>query len=228
MVRARGTLPVLIETDKRLALQAYEQILNMIMSGAARPGTMITERRLAESLAMSRTPIRDALLMLEGEGMLIRQGRIGLQVTPIRLEDFLDALQVRQLLEPEAARLAAGRMPGELLDALTETLNGLLEDIADGQTRPDRSVVRDVDNRLHEGIAQAAGNPALAQIVANLHRRTQMFDLRSVPERFEHSCREHLGLIAALRAGDAAEAARLMRKHLDAVRDSIIRRLAKR
>ena len=60
--------------DQRLVLQAYEKILEMIMSQQIQPGDLLNERRLAEMLDMSRTPVRDALLILKGEGLLLRQG----------------------------------------------------------------------------------------------------------------------------------------------------------
>jgi DNA-binding GntR family transcriptional regulator len=218
---------MLIETDKRLALQAYEQILNLILTGVAQPGTMVTERRLAEILNMSRTPIRDALLMLESEGLLIRQGSRGLQVKQMRIEDYMDALQIRQLLEPEAARLAAGRMSAAALDELEADLKTLLGKPEDGEGKPDRGSVRDVDDRLHGGIGDCAGNPQLAQIIRTLRRQTQIFDLRSMPERLEATCREHLDIVGALREGRGDDAAKLMRQHLDHVKDSIIGRLTR-
>lgn len=218
---------MLIETDKRLALQAYEQILNLILSGAAQPGAMVTERRLAETLNMSRTPIRDALLMLEGEGLLIRQGSRGLQVKQMRIEDYMDALQVRLLLEPEAARLAAGHMPAAALNELEADLKTLLGHPEGGEGKPDRGSVRDVDDRLHGGIGDAAGNPQLAHIIRTLRRQTQIFDLRSMPERFDATCREHLAIVSALRDGRGDDAAQLMRDHLSHVKDSIIGRLTR-
>ena len=218
---------MLIETDKRLALQAYEQILNLILSGAAQPGAMVTERRLAETLNMSRTPIRDALLMLEGEGLLIRQGSRGLQVKQMRIEDYMDALQVRLLLEPEAARLAAGHMPAAALDELEADLKTLLGHPEGGEGKPDRGSVRDVDDRLHGGIGDAAGNPQLAHIIRTLRRQTQIFDLRSMPERLDATCREHLSIVEALRDGRGDDAAQLMRDHLSHVKDSIIGRLTR-
>ncbi len=218
---------MLIETDKRLALQAYEQILNLILSGSVEPGGTVTERRLAEVLSMSRTPIRDALLMLEGEGLLIRQGTRGLQVKQMRIDDYMDALQIRQLIEPEAARLAAGRMPVAELDDLIATLTDILQGARDGAPKPDRSVVRGVDDRIHSGIAEAAGNPQLAQIIRTLRLQTQIFDLRSVPERLESTCQEHIDILQALLDDRPEDASKAMRRHLDGVRDSIIRRLAR-
>ncbi|MFZ9449981.1 MAG: GntR family transcriptional regulator, partial [Alphaproteobacteria bacterium] len=89
--------------DRRLASQAYEQLLDLIMSGQLRPGTMIQERRLAEHLRMSRTPLRDALLMLEHDGLVSRPGGRGLQVRHLDLDGFIENLAIRRLLEPEAS-----------------------------------------------------------------------------------------------------------------------------
>ena len=216
---------MLIETSKRLAQQAYEQILELILTGKAEPGEMLTERRLAETLDMSRTPIRDALLMLESEGLLKRHGSRGLQVKQMRIEDYMEVLQIRLMLEPEAARLAAGRIPAETLADLRQRLEGLLEDADKGDARPDRETVRAVDDGLHGAIANMAGNAHLAQIIHSLRRQTQIFDLRSMPERLTSTCREHLTLIDQLEQGRGDEAAEAMREHLNRVRASIIRRL---
>ncbi len=211
--------------DKRLALQAYEKVLDLILSGQARPGDLLNERRIAEMLDMSRTPIRDALLMLEGEGLLVRQGKRGLQIKQMRIEDFMDALQIRLLLEPAVSRMAAGKVAAAPLDELAETLESLLSHAAEGPA--DREQVRSIDDRLHGLISDAAGNAQLSSIIRTLRRQTQIFDLRSLPERFHDTCREHLAIIAAVRGGDAEEAAAAMTRHLEQVRASIIARLTR-
>ncbi|MCL4188748.1 MAG: GntR family transcriptional regulator [Rhodobacteraceae bacterium] len=212
--------------DQRLALQAYEQVLEMILSGRARPGELVNERRLAEALSMSRTPVRDALLMLEGEGLLVRQGSRGLQVKAMKVEDFMEALQIRRMLEPEVARLAAGRVDPGVLDAIAARLDALMAG-AGRAGGADREEVRAVDNGLHGAIADAAGNAQLGAIIRTLRRQTQMFDLRSLPERLVGTCGEHLAIIAALRAGDGERAAAAMRTHLEQVGASIIARLSR-
>jgi DNA-binding GntR family transcriptional regulator len=211
--------------DRRLALQAYERILDLIMTGAAKPGTLVNERRLADSLAMSRTPVRDALLMLESEGLLIRQGARGLQIRHVKVEDFIDVLQIRLLLEQETARIAAGRVPAEELAALTARLEALLAAAGRGPT--DRDEVRAVDDRLHGLIADAAGNEQMATIIRNLRRQTQIFDLKSVPERLPGTCREHLEIVRAVSDGNGEAAAAAMRVHIEGVRQSIVARLAR-
>lgn len=211
--------------DKRLALQAYEQILELILNGGAKPGELVNERRLADALNMSRTPVRDALLMLEGEGLLLRQGSRGLQVKQMRIEDYMDALQVRLLLEPAVARMAAGR-----LDAAT--IADLRAQIAQAQAQvpgqpADRGLVRDIDEGLHGAIADAVENGQLSSIIRTMRRQTQMFDLRAMPERLDDTCREHLAILDAVEAGDGDGAAQAMAAHLSRVRDSIINRLAR-
>ncbi|SEQ19864.1 DNA-binding transcriptional regulator, GntR family [Faunimonas pinastri] len=211
--------------DKRLALQAYEQILELILTGKLQPGELVNERRLAEILALSRTPVRDALLMLEGEGLLLRQGSRGLQIRQVRIEDYMDALQIRLMLEPAAARIAAGKVAGERLSQLTGQLQSILAE-GDGK-RADRAVVREVDEALHGTIADAVGNPQLSSIIRTLRRQTLMFDLRSMPERLGDTCREHMAILAAIGAGDGETAAAAMASHLGRVRDSIIQRLTR-
>jgi len=218
---------MLTPPDKRLALQAYEQVLDLILSGQAGPGELVNERQLAMMLNMSRTPVRDALLMLEGEGLLVRQGKRGVQIKQMRIEDYLDALQIRLLLEPEVSRMATGKIDDAELAELQSELEALLETSKDGRRDVDRAVVRAVDDRLHGLIADAAGNQQLSAIIHTLRRQTQIFDLRSVPERFEDTCREHLEIIAALRDNDGQMAANSMTRHLQRVRASIIKRLTK-
>ncbi|MCZ8099896.1 MAG: GntR family transcriptional regulator [Burkholderiales bacterium] len=217
---------MLMIPEKRLAVQAYEQVLDMIMGGQLKPGTLIQERRLAEHLNMSRTPLRDALLMLEGEGLLDRQGAKGLQVRYLNLEDFIENLNIRRLLEPDAARTAAGHVPQDVLDNLEARLEDLLADARLDARQPDRSLVRSIDEDLHTAISTAAQNRKMATIILVLRRQTQMFDLRSVPERLESTCVEHLAIVRALSAGDGERAAEAMRVHLDGVRQSIIARLS--
>jgi DNA-binding GntR family transcriptional regulator len=152
--------------------------------------------------------------MLESEGLLIRQGSKGLQVKSMDIDDFIENLSIRKLLEPEATRLACGRIDRGLLTSIADRLNQLIAQAVDGNRAPDRSDVRAVDDALHTAISEGAQNA-----------QTQIFDLRSVPERFETTCREHLAIVQALLDAKPEDAADAMRAHLDGVRQSIIVRL---
>jgi len=210
--------------EPRLAVQAYGRLLDLIMSGQLKPGTMLQERRLAEQLNMSRTPLRDALLMLEHDGLIARLGRSGAQIRHLDVESYIDTLAIRRLLEPEAARIAAGRIAPPLLEDLRQRFAALR---AAAAAKPDRAQVRALDDDLHSAIADAAGNRQMAAMIRFLRRQTLIFDLRSMPERLEDTCREHLALVAALAEGRGTAAAEAMRIHLDGVRRSIVQRLAR-
>ena len=213
--------------DQRLAPKAYQQILDLILSGRAKPGEHLNERQLADMLGMSRTPVRDALLMLEAEDLIVRHGRMGVQIKQMRIDEFLDALEVRALLEPAVARMAVGNVDPEVLDELERSLHAAL-DMADENGRGmDRSQTRWIDDTLHGLISDSAGNPQLSAIVRNLRRKTQMFDLKNLPERAVATCQEHLEIVAALRLGDGEKTAEAMTRHLEMVRASIIARLSR-
>lgn len=211
--------------DKTLALKAYEQVLEMIQSHVLKPGTLIQGRRLAGHLNMSRTPLGDALAMLEAEGLLVRNHGRGLQVRNMDVRDFMDNLDIRLILEPEAAKLAVGQLDHAHVGDLAARIERIRETASRGGPPPERDEVRQVDEELHAMIAEATQNARMAAIIRSLRQQTRMFDLRSLPERVEDSCAEHLAILNAIVEGKSAEAAEAMRGHLSAVRRAIIRRL---
>ena len=121
----------------------------------------------------------------------------------------------------------AGRVPAATLDGIRARLEALLAGAMERPGAPDRAEVRSVDDELHSAIVAAAGNRQMEAIVRTLRRQTQMFDLRSMPERLEDTCREHLAVVAAIADGQGEAAAAAMRTHLDGVRQSIVQRLAR-
>src|SRR5258708_32868358 len=100
---------------QKLSVVAYGALLDMILRGTIAAGEPVTERLIAVRLGMSRTPVREAVRRLEGEGTLERQRSGALVVRPYSMETFLHALAVRRLPEGGAGRLGAGpRFPGVL------------------------------------------------------------------------------------------------------------------
>ena len=96
---------------------AYTALSDMIRHRRLRAGDAIVEARLAETLGVSRTPLREALQRLEAEAMVVRAGR-SFVVRRVDLGEYLKSLKVRSVLEPEAAALAVGRVPGVQLAAV--------------------------------------------------------------------------------------------------------------
>lgn len=213
--------------DRRLSDEAYDKVVEHIISGTLPAGALIQERLLADELGLSRTPLRDALLVLEGEGLLVRENKRLLRVVSMDITRYMENLAIRRLLECEAARLATGRIDAAELDDMEARLRAMLAAFAVGEP-PAREDVRSIDEAIHGSIARAAGNAQLTSIVENLRLRTHIFDLKNIPERFEDTCREHLAIIAALRGDNPAEVSSAVEAHILAVRESIIARLLAR
>jgi DNA-binding GntR family transcriptional regulator len=203
------------------ANQVYDDVVDLIVSRELRAGDLVPERRLAERFGTSRTPLREALHRLEGERLLERRADNKLYVRDITVEDFMEALHLRRLLEGDAAARAAGRIPPDQLAALRERLNQLL--LGGDPTVPDHLRT---DDELHALIIEVAGNKLLAEVVADLRLRTRMFSMKRMPERFEPICREHLAIIDALESADPQRANDAVVEHLENVKQSILRKLA--
>ena len=204
---------------QKLSVMAYTALLDMILRGAIVAGEAVTERQIAGRLGISRTPVREAVRRMEGEGTLERQRGGALVVRPYSLEEFLHALAVRRLLEGEAARLAAGRLAPEVLAAARARTDRLRSGGMSETTRED-------DRDFHAAIAEASGNPVLATAISDLRRRTAMFRLGRLPERVDQVCDEHLAILDALARGDGDAARAAVHAHLDNVRGHLLQRLA--
>jgi DNA-binding GntR family transcriptional regulator len=211
------------ESDGRsLSERAYDALLDRMLSGELPAGTLLQERPLAEVLQISRTPVREALAKLESEGLVTRHvGRL-LIVREIPVQELMQILHVRSMLEVEAVALAAGRMSPDTIDMLRTTfkaqMNGPLPDAGNHWT---------ADDLLHGAICEASGNAVLAEMVRGLRRRTRMFNLKRMPERFLPGCREHLAIIEALARGDETPARRSMATHLENTKQSILNMIGK-
>lgn len=200
-----------------LAETIHDDLLDRILTGALQPNQTLLERPLAFELGVSRTPLREALRQLEGERFVGRRDDGSLYVRAITIQEFLEVLHIRSLLEVDAASRAAGRIPAEDLAQLRARLvavqNAPQHDLAQHQ---------EIDEALHGVIASAGGNELMSTMIADLRRRTRIFSMQRIPERFGPVCAEHLAIIDALAEGDAAKAAEASRTHLYNIRESII------
>lgn len=204
-----------------LTEQVYEQLIGLLIAGELRPGDVITERRMAERLNASRTPIREALGRLEAEGLVYKQPSRGVTVSPFSTEAFVDILNVRQLLEAEAAYLAAGKISPERIEAIREALIDL-----DKRPKATLSDIWAVDDMLHGEIADAAGNVLMAALIRDLRRRTHVFNAYRNPLTPRFSAEENLKLLEAVAGTDREGAKAAMTSHIEMVKLAIIERLS--
>lgn len=216
-----GTLGSESGQKANLTEQVYEQLIGLLIAGELRPGDVITERRMAERLSASRTPIREALGRLEAEGLVYKQPSRGVTVSPFSTEAFVDILNVRQLLEAEAAYLAAGRIAEDRIEAIRAALQTLSEN-----PKPSLAAIWDVDDMLHGEIADAAGNPLMASLIRDLRRRTHVFNAYRNPITPQFSADENAKLLEAVAGADRDAAKVAMVSHIEMVKLAIIERLS--
>jgi DNA-binding GntR family transcriptional regulator len=204
-----------------LSNRAYESLLLLLLAGELEPGTVLQERRLAETLGISRTPVREALAKLEAQGLVTSRGTRSPIVCKIAVQDFIEILKVRKLLEVEAAGIAAERgVDPKVAEHARDSIATLLR-----AAQPSPAEHWAVDDLVHGMISEAARNRFMAITLLDLRRRTHIFDTRQIPERLAPGAAEHLAIIDAVTACDVAAARRCMAEHLDHVRASIVDRI---
>lgn len=191
---------------------AYAQIRQRILDNVWPPGHRALEQEVALALGMSRTPVREALMRLAGEGLVEVIPRHGMRVLPVSPTDMSEIYQILTALECMAAELLARRAPSArelkpLVDATRAMDRALQADDLDAWA--------DADERFHAGLVNLAGNRQLEATVLNYWdraHRARMFTLRLRPKPV-NSTREHMQMLERIGAGDAEGAVQVTRAH---------------
>ena len=164
--------------------RTYQALLDRIAARQIGSGEVLEERRLAEELNVSRTPMRAALNRLLGEGILKRLSNGSVVVHAFGVTELLELLQIRQLLEGQAAAMAAGRIPGDKLAAVKARLEDVMRYSGRGES------TWTADNEVHELVAAYCGNKSMAAMIADAGARAcnvERLSQRAVQARAEHS-----------------------------------------
>jgi DNA-binding GntR family transcriptional regulator len=220
----------LLQQEPKLSMgaEAYEQIRRQIIEGVLRPNERIVEERLAKSLSISRTPVREALQRLETEHLVVRADR-GLVVSSYTPAEIRDLFDLRVQVECYAAGLAAERMlpeDSERLQADHEALVAATEE----QDPRDLEWLRRLtalNQRFHFDVARAARHAGLERIITQViqtplvYRATVWFD----DDNRRRSTDEHAELLERLREQDVEGAKDTWRRHLETGRDVVTARL---
>jgi DNA-binding GntR family transcriptional regulator len=198
--------------NRTLWERVYLHLREEIVSNRLGPGTDLAEVALAESLGVSRGPIREALGRLATEGLVTVRPRRGAVVTPLSKAEFLDAYQVREALETLAVRLAVPRLSADQ----RRSLQGLVTEMAECEARDDVTGFFRANARFHGTFVEASGNRRLQdlyrQLLAQLARyQTPSLELRGSLRR---SIAEHRAILRAVERHDAERAAHLVSEHI--------------
>jgi DNA-binding GntR family transcriptional regulator len=191
---------------------AHARLRAMILDNHLPPGTQLLEAELALELGLSRTPVREAMLRLQADGLVAVTPRHGMRVLPVSAADMRDIYDVLESLEPKAAELLAlRRLPPAQLAPLHAACDAMEAAIA----REDRPAWAAADEAFHRDLLALCGNRRLGAMVMQLwdqsHRaRMLTLNLRPLPAA---STAEHRAIMVAIAAGDGDGARELFRLH---------------
>jgi DNA-binding GntR family transcriptional regulator len=208
--------------------RAYRDTKARILDGSLPGGDLITEGQVADALAMSRTPVREAFLRLEAEGLLRlfpKRGALVVAVSPSEVEAVLEA---RELVEGHALTKLCGSPEADravVADALHEVLDIQRAALA----AEDEPAFAEADRRFHITLVESARNMILLELYASLRDRQLRMNLGSLdrgPHRPHEILAQHEAIVDALGRGVADEAVLRLREHLDATRGAVAGRTA--
>lgn len=195
------------------------QLRERIFAGELAPGMFLDEPRLAQEMAISRTPLREALKVLTVEGLVRHEPRRGCFVNEVTEQDLDEIFPVIGLLEGRCAYEAARNASDADLQAL-ETLHQRLAKHAKARRINE---YYEANFAIHEAIIRLADNRWLASVIADLRKILKLARLQQLhaPGRLDQSLSEHLAVFAALKARDPEGAEAAMRTHLQRQREAL-------
>lgn len=194
-----------------------------VLTGRLRPGAQIVQESLAERYGVSRVPLREALKVLEGEGLVVHHAHRGYFVAELSLADLVEVYRLRALLEAEAITAAMANLDeGMLADLVLRA-----EQLHGATTSDDVSRTTDANRRFHFGLFEASGLPRLVRLLRQLWDATDAYRALYFTDRvnLQRVDREHTAILDAIRAGDAQRVIALHDEHrahaVEALREAL-------
>jgi GntR family transcriptional regulator, rspAB operon transcriptional repressor len=212
----RGATPnveLVIEPSTSIRKRAYDYLRDEILGGRIPPGARLVEGHLARQIKVSRTPIREALHLLEREGLLDSSPRVGYRVKPMEREEVEEICAIRAVNEALAAQWAIDRIRPEELVALERNLIEAEAEIRGGAPRA--FVERDAE--FHEILVRASGSQRLLELCQTLRRHMLRYRIESlyVAENGLRAIHGHRRILDRIRDRDRVGVATAVHDHLD-------------
>lgn len=217
-------------SEKRKSLEKppmHEQVLTNVRQDILKliyqPGERLPEPEICRALGVSRTPLRDALKILEIEGLVRLSPNVGATVAPIDLRDLRDKFDVLISLE----KLAAERTATIADHAMIQELKRLNQQMDAAVRKSEKKQYYDVNDRFHMALVTMAGNETLLRVHAQMMNHVER--ARRITNEYEplsdHVSSYHLDIVQAVVTKDSARASRIVQTHLDEVLKRILLRL---
>jgi DNA-binding GntR family transcriptional regulator len=212
------SLPSVRRLEKRESLRdsVAHALRAAVISGEMAPGEVYSAPMLGARFGVSATPVREAMLDLVREGLVISLPNKGFRVTEMSDEDLDNVTSLRLLIEPPTVRDVVTDIPAEDF----AKLRALAEDIVVAAEAGNLIAYIEADRVFHVTLLAYSGNPRLVDVVSDLRSQTRLLGLTPLVEsgRLGQSAAEHHELLDLIEAGDADGAERLMRRHIGHVR----------
>ncbi|MCZ7661464.1 MAG: GntR family transcriptional regulator [Thermoleophilia bacterium] len=204
---------LVIEKPEAMRKRVHDFLHGAILSGRIVSGTRLVETTLAQSMGVSRTPVREALHSLEREGLVVSAPRVGYQVRAIEWAEIEMICEIRIVNEVLAAQWATERLTDHELEALEVNLSECEAELARGNA----DLLAEHDAAFHEILARASGSERLFEICQNLRRHVVLFRVESFRdlETARLATRGHRRILERLKARDKDGVAEAVRAHLE-------------
>ncbi|MFJ4786090.1 GntR family transcriptional regulator [Streptomyces sp. NPDC088794] len=193
--------------------RVYAHVKQGVLERRYEGGTLLTEGELADAVGVSRTPVREALLRLEVEGLIRLYPKKGALVLPVSSQEIADVVETRMLVEQHTVRKVVPASP-TLIARLEELLAQQKEQAAAG----DLAGAAVTDRCFHAEIVRSGGNEILSRLYDQLRDRQLRMGvaiMHAHPDRIAKTLTEHEAILDALRTGDAEAAAEIVHQHVD-------------
>lgn len=201
-------IPAAAESESSLGERAYDTLSRLVLTRQLPGGSVIVEGKLAEQLQISRTPIREAILRLAAEGLLVKQGSRSYAVRRVGSVELFQALKVRELIEGEAIELAIGRVERQQIAQMRARVLKL------GKLEKQEAAHWDMDDSLHQLFPKAINHGVMLRMIRELRQTTRLFELTSPTGRVARDAAEHLAILDAFVEGNPRRARAAMVAHL--------------
>ena len=190
----------------------FNTLREAILKGDLKPGERLMELQLASKLGVSRTPIREAIRMLEQEGLAVTTPRKGAEVAKMTLKDMEDVLEIRDALDELAVRIACQKISDEQLNQLEDMKELFEKSTQTGNVKK----IAEADVTFHDVIYEATGNPKLVTLLNNLREQVYRYRVEYIkdPKNYPTLIAEHEAILESLKNRDVKNAVEAMHVHV--------------
>ncbi len=204
---------------KPLGEVVFENLRDAILTGKLAPGARLMEIQLAETLGVSRTPVREAMKRLEQEDFIEVVPRKGAYVKELNIKDIFDVLELRYLLEGFAAQYAAQNMTAFDI----KTMQKSLDDFERAVNDQDKTALIESDSTFHDTIYSVSKNAKLKETIRNLQEQFYRFRTIYFNEytNYQEIIDGHRQILAAIESRDGERAKQIVQAHIDIVIQSV-------